>query len=177
MSFRHARSSSRRSFLGGLTLAGTAGALGLLPRRAAAEPGPETTRLRLLPDRGHLRGAAVRCAGAATGLGVHGRAVRELSETNPDPVLFVPPARSTSAWHSSRRSLSSSMSRASRSCSWLVSTSVASKCSGLVRNSSHPRPQREDRRRPELLITRLTMFSFRAWRPMWGSTLEKTSSG
>ncbi len=47
MSFRHARSSSRRSFLGGLTLAGTAGALGLLPRRAAAEPPPETTRLRV----------------------------------------------------------------------------------------------------------------------------------
>ncbi len=38
---------TRRRFLGGLTVAGTAGLLGLYPRPSAAEPPPETTRLRL----------------------------------------------------------------------------------------------------------------------------------
>jgi NitT/TauT family transport system substrate-binding protein len=38
---------TRRRFLGGLTLAGTAGLLGLHARPIAAEPPPETTRLRL----------------------------------------------------------------------------------------------------------------------------------
>jgi NitT/TauT family transport system substrate-binding protein len=38
---------TRRRVLGGLTLAGTAGLLGLYPRPSAAEPPPETTRLRL----------------------------------------------------------------------------------------------------------------------------------
>ena len=47
MSIQHARPSSRRQFLGGLTFAGTAGFLGLLPRGAAAEPPPETTRIRV----------------------------------------------------------------------------------------------------------------------------------
>jgi NitT/TauT family transport system substrate-binding protein len=44
---QHARPFSRRRFLGGVTLVGTAGLLGVHPRRAAAEPPPETTRLRL----------------------------------------------------------------------------------------------------------------------------------
>jgi hypothetical protein len=44
---RHARGVSRRSFLRGLTLAGTAGLLGLRPRLVAAEPPPEVTTLRL----------------------------------------------------------------------------------------------------------------------------------
>jgi NitT/TauT family transport system substrate-binding protein len=39
---------TRRRFLGGLTLAGTAGLLGLHSRPIAAEPPPETTTLRLL---------------------------------------------------------------------------------------------------------------------------------
>ena len=38
---------SRREFLGGITLAGTAGLLGLRPGPAAAEPPPETTTIRL----------------------------------------------------------------------------------------------------------------------------------
>jgi NitT/TauT family transport system substrate-binding protein len=46
MCAQHARQCSRRRFLRG-TLAGTAGLLGLSPRSAAAEPPPETTRLRL----------------------------------------------------------------------------------------------------------------------------------
>src|SRR5215468_8747257 len=46
MSPQHTRQFSRRRFLGGLTLAGTAGLLGWDPRRAAAEPPPETTTLR-----------------------------------------------------------------------------------------------------------------------------------
>ncbi len=39
---------SRREFLGGLTLAGTAGLLGLSSGPVAAEPPPETTRIRLV---------------------------------------------------------------------------------------------------------------------------------
>ncbi len=39
---------SRREFLGGLTAAGTAGLLGLHARPAAAEPPPETTKLRII---------------------------------------------------------------------------------------------------------------------------------
>jgi NitT/TauT family transport system substrate-binding protein len=46
MSDRRA-SGSRREFVGGLTLAGTAGLLGLRAAPVAAEPSPETTRIRL----------------------------------------------------------------------------------------------------------------------------------
>ena len=48
MRTQHARSFSRRRFLGGLTLAGTAGLVGLRPRPAVAEPPPETTKLTLV---------------------------------------------------------------------------------------------------------------------------------
>jgi len=48
MSNQHARRFSRRKFLEGLTLAGTAGLLGLHPRLVAAEPPPETTTIRLV---------------------------------------------------------------------------------------------------------------------------------
>jgi NitT/TauT family transport system substrate-binding protein len=48
MSIQHARRFSRRRFLRGLTLAGTAGLLGPYARRVAAEPPPETTRIRLV---------------------------------------------------------------------------------------------------------------------------------
>ena len=44
---QHARRFSRRRFLGGVTLAGMAGLLGVHPRPVAAEPPPETTRLRV----------------------------------------------------------------------------------------------------------------------------------
>jgi NitT/TauT family transport system substrate-binding protein len=44
---QHANPWSRREFLGGLTLAGAAGLLGLARRPVAAEPPPETTRLRV----------------------------------------------------------------------------------------------------------------------------------
>ena len=47
MSVQHARPSSRRGFLGGLTFAGTAGFSWLAPQVAAAEPPPETTRIRV----------------------------------------------------------------------------------------------------------------------------------
>jgi NitT/TauT family transport system substrate-binding protein len=53
MRTQHARRFSRRRFLGGVTLAGTAGLLGLHPRPvAAAEPPPETTTLRLVQGLG-----------------------------------------------------------------------------------------------------------------------------
>ena len=47
MSVHQAAGWTRRRFLGGLTLAGTAGLLGLPPRPVAAEPPPETTTIRL----------------------------------------------------------------------------------------------------------------------------------
>jgi NitT/TauT family transport system substrate-binding protein len=47
MSAQHAAPWSRREFLVGLTLAGTAGMLGLSPGSVTAESPPETTRLRL----------------------------------------------------------------------------------------------------------------------------------
>jgi hypothetical protein len=48
MSTQHTRPFSRRRFLGGLTLVGTAGLLGLCPRPVGSEPPPETTTLRLI---------------------------------------------------------------------------------------------------------------------------------
>jgi NitT/TauT family transport system substrate-binding protein len=48
MHSQHARRFSRRRFLGGVTLAGMAGLLGVRPRPVTAEPPPETTRLRLV---------------------------------------------------------------------------------------------------------------------------------
>ena len=48
MHTEHARPFSRRRFLGGMTLAGTAGLLGVYPRLCAAEPPPETTTIRWL---------------------------------------------------------------------------------------------------------------------------------
>ncbi len=47
MSAQDAAGWTRRAFLGGLTVAGTAGLLGLHQGLVAAEPPPETTRLRL----------------------------------------------------------------------------------------------------------------------------------
>ena len=47
MHSQHARRFSRRRLLGGVTLAGMAGLLGVHPRPVAAEPPPETTRLRV----------------------------------------------------------------------------------------------------------------------------------
>ena len=48
MSTQHTKPFSRRRFLRGVTLAGTAGLLSLHARRVAAEPPPETTTLRLM---------------------------------------------------------------------------------------------------------------------------------
>jgi NitT/TauT family transport system substrate-binding protein len=59
MHVQHARRFSRRRFLGGMTLAGTAGLLGLPARRVAAEPPPETTKLRLPLSRPGICGAPV----------------------------------------------------------------------------------------------------------------------
>jgi NitT/TauT family transport system substrate-binding protein len=55
MSAQHAAGWSRRQFLGGVTLAGTAGLLSLRPVPVAAEPPPETTRIRLT----HISGICV----------------------------------------------------------------------------------------------------------------------
>ncbi len=48
MPARQAAGWTRQAFLHGSTLAGTAGLLGYWPRPAAAEPPPETTRIRLV---------------------------------------------------------------------------------------------------------------------------------
>jgi NitT/TauT family transport system substrate-binding protein len=52
MNAPHAAGWSRRAFLGGLTLGGTAGLLGLHAGPVTAEPPPETTRLRLARNPG-----------------------------------------------------------------------------------------------------------------------------
>jgi NitT/TauT family transport system substrate-binding protein len=52
MSAQHIASWSRRAFLSGLTLAGMGGLLGVPRGRAAAEPPPETTTLRLVHNPG-----------------------------------------------------------------------------------------------------------------------------
>jgi len=54
MSAPHTAHWSRREFLGGLTLAGTAGMLGLSAGSVTAEPPPETTTLRLLKETGRI---------------------------------------------------------------------------------------------------------------------------
>jgi NitT/TauT family transport system substrate-binding protein len=54
MRSRHDQGWSRRKFLAELTLAGTTGLLGLRPRPLAAEPPPETTKLRLLKETGRV---------------------------------------------------------------------------------------------------------------------------
>ncbi len=48
MGAQHMAGWTRRAFLGGVTLAGTAGLLGLHARPAAAEPPLETTRVRVV---------------------------------------------------------------------------------------------------------------------------------
>lgn len=48
MSLEHTSHWSRREFLSGLTMVGTAGFLGLHPGPVAAEPLPETTKIRLV---------------------------------------------------------------------------------------------------------------------------------
>src|SRR5438876_3556720 len=48
MHTQHTRPFSRRRFLGGLTLAGTAGLLGLSRRSVAGEPPPETPKLKVI---------------------------------------------------------------------------------------------------------------------------------
>jgi hypothetical protein len=77
MSLPQAEGWTRRRFLGGLTLAGTAGLLGLLPRRVGAEPPPETSTLRIfhtMSEPGahfYLYGATVPGRGTAARRGVH----------------------------------------------------------------------------------------------------------
>ena len=55
MSNQRSEGWSRREFLTKVALAGTAGYLGLERSSLAAEPPPETTRIRLVPDPGNLR--------------------------------------------------------------------------------------------------------------------------
>ncbi len=54
MTHQRAGGISRREFLAGLTLAGTVGLLGLKASLVAAEPPPETTKLRLLKETGRI---------------------------------------------------------------------------------------------------------------------------
>jgi len=119
---------SRRKFLGGLTLAGTAGLLGLHPMPVAAEPPPETTMLRLTQTPAIclapqyvaaelLRGEGfteVQYVKTTGGAGLQGR---------------WPLARSTSARHSPGPSSSRPMREIRSSC-WRGSMSAASRCLG-----------------------------------------------
>src|SRR5919109_4326338 len=85
MSTQHARPFSRRRFLGGLTLVGTAGFLGLHARRGAAEPPPETTTIRW------LRSPAICVAPyyVAEEL-LHGEGFTEVHHVQMEAVLWTP---------------------------------------------------------------------------------------
>jgi NitT/TauT family transport system substrate-binding protein len=81
----HADGWTRRRFLGGLTLAGTAGLLGLHARRVAAEPPPETTTIRW------LRSPAICVAPyyVAEEL-LHGEGFTEVHHVQMEAVLWTP---------------------------------------------------------------------------------------
>src|SRR5262249_11669162 len=68
---------TRRRFLGGLTVAGTAGLLGLPARPVAAEPPPETTRLRLVRGPGLCVAPEYVAEELLQGEGFHRGAVRQ----------------------------------------------------------------------------------------------------
>ncbi len=106
MNKRQAEGWSRREFLG-MTLAGTAGLLGLKPEPLAAEPPPETTTLRLvqIPTR-HLRSAAVCGRRVVAERGVHRGAIRQERGNRQGSSRPWPLARLTSACNSPRRSSS-----------------------------------------------------------------------
>jgi NitT/TauT family transport system substrate-binding protein len=79
MSTQHARRLSRRTFLAGLPLAGTAELLGLHPRLVAAESPPETTRLRLVRGPGLCVAPEYVAEELLQGEGFHRGAVRRTS--------------------------------------------------------------------------------------------------
>ena len=70
---------SRRRFVSGLTLAGTAGLAGVRPAPGAAEPPPETTRLRLLKEMGRTAGPRSTSPRTSSGRRVHRRDLRGFS--------------------------------------------------------------------------------------------------
>jgi NitT/TauT family transport system substrate-binding protein len=70
---------TRRRFLGGLRVAGTAGLLGLPARPVAAEPPPETTRLRLVRGPGLCVAPEYVAEELLQGEGFHRGAVRRTS--------------------------------------------------------------------------------------------------
>src|SRR5215510_3495099 len=77
MRTQHARPFSRRRFLRGVTLVGTAGLLGVHPRPVAAEPPPETTRLRLVRGPGLCVAPEYVAEELLQGEGFHRGAVRQ----------------------------------------------------------------------------------------------------
>src|SRR6266511_2212022 len=85
MRIQHARQISRRKFLSGLTLAGTAALLGLHSRPSAAEPPPETTTIRW------LRSPAICVAPyyVAEEL-LHGEGFTEVHHVQMEAVLYTP---------------------------------------------------------------------------------------
>ena len=93
---------SRRQLLGGVTLAGTAGLLGLTPRLGAAEPPPETTKLTLA----QVTGLCVAPQYVAEEL-LQGEGFTEVqyvkTEGNVGVMKALPLARRRSAWGLLRR--------------------------------------------------------------------------
>jgi NitT/TauT family transport system substrate-binding protein len=85
MSSRQGEGVSRRQFLGGLTLAGTAGLIGLHPRAAAAEPPPETTTIRWLRS----PGICIAPYYVAEEL-LHGEGFTEVHHVQMEAVLWTP---------------------------------------------------------------------------------------
>jgi len=92
---------SRREFLGGLVLAGTAGLIGLNPKAASAETPPETTTIRLIydPDNSSLCYAPVYVAAdllRAEGF-TNVRYVKIIKNTNTEPPTLAAGAADMSA--------------------------------------------------------------------------------
>ena len=130
MCTQHARRVSRRKFLGGVTLAGAVGLLGLHPRPVAAEPPPETTTLRLIQTSGICSAPQY----VAEDL-LHAEGFADVQYLKRDDTARSPslPARSISAWDLARHSLSTW--RQERRLSSLVgSTWAVLSCSGRTKS-------------------------------------------
>src|SRR5262245_56271034 len=85
MSLQQAAGWTRRRFLGGLTVAGTAGLFGWHSRPVAAEPPPETTTLRLVHNPGICAAPDFVAAELLAGEGF-----TQVHHVQMEAVLFIP---------------------------------------------------------------------------------------
>ena len=165
---------TRREFLRGLTLAGTAGLLGWRTADPpAAEPPPETTRLRVHHSAEPLSGPPVCRRRPAARRGLHRRAVRASRAKG-----VLRGARLRRGRHRRRLRHAAHHSAGQRD----ADRGPRRDPRRLLRAVRHragpddPRPERQDRRRARAEILRRTPFS-PAWRPTSAWILARTSPG